>query len=93
MRYYPIHQLVQWHHIMHKYLWIQSAVRGNVPRVLCLEGLSPFPDAMTQRQCQCLRFIFSAGVNHIFIYSDLCRQIQPPLLMRVFSLSSMELSS
>lgn len=48
---------------------------------------------MTQRQCQCLRFIFSAGVNGIFIYSDLCRQIQPPLFMRVFSLSSMGLSS
>lgn len=31
MRYYPMHQLVQWHCISHKHLWIRSAVRGNVP--------------------------------------------------------------
>lgn len=36
-----------------------------------------------KRQHQCLRFIFSPGVNGMFIYSDLCWQIQNMLLILV----------
>lgn len=45
----------------------------------CPPSLGPW----LKRQHQCLRFIFSPGVNGMVIYSDLCWQIQNTLLILV----------